>query len=93
MFFQPLLSLTGLDLLMEGLHGEECDYKRLEAWLPSITNFFITDIKLYDEVQLDEKEQKYVNFVNIILKHLMWGDVTLTLLYSICPVILGRLRG
>ena len=78
--------MTGLDLLMEGLFDEECDYKRLEAWLPNITKFFITDIRLYDDDQLDEEEQKYVNFVNIILKHLMW-EIDLSLVYSICPAI------
>ena len=70
-YSDPSLSLTGLDLLMEGLQGENCDYRRLEAWLPSLTKFFVTNIKLYEEDQLEENQQNYVNFVNVILKHLM----------------------
>ena len=63
-------SMTGLDLLLEGLQDDICDYKKLETWLPGIIQFFVTDIQPADADQLDQDEKDYVHFVNIILKHL-----------------------
>ena len=65
-------SMTGLDLLQEGLQDDICDYKKLEMWLPRIIQFFETDIKPSDADQLNQDEKDYVHFVNIILKHLRW---------------------
>ena len=66
------VSLAGLDLLIEGLQGESCHYNKLKLWLPSIIKFFITDINLSDSELLDEDEKNYINFINIILKHLRY---------------------
>ena len=61
---------TGLDLLLLGLQDDICDYKKLDTWLPRIIQFFLTNIGNLDADQLNQDEKDYVNFVNIILKHL-----------------------
>ena len=63
-------TMTGLDLLMEGVQDKICEHKKIQKWLPMIIQFFITDINLSDAHQLNQDEKDYVNFVNIILKHL-----------------------
>ena len=63
---------AGLDLLVLGLQDDICDYKKLDTWLPRIIQFFITNIGNLDADQLNQDEKDYVNFVNILLKHLRW---------------------